>query len=86
MTVRFRTPAAVGRPLRIEVRVESSRPKLLRTTGDVRDAAGALVASASGKYVPLPPGRNREFLATLVDEPATLEAARVLWEAAAVTA
>jgi acyl-coenzyme A thioesterase PaaI-like protein len=78
MTVRFRASGAVGRPLRIKARVESARPRLLQTTAEARDAGGALVATATGKYVPLPDDRNRTFLQTLVDEPATAEAAAVL--------
>ena len=46
------------------------------------DAAGQAVASATGKYVPLPPDRNRAFVATLIDEPSTTDAARLLRAAA----
>jgi acyl-coenzyme A thioesterase PaaI-like protein len=84
MTVRYRAPAAVGRPLAIEARVESARPRLVQAVADIRDAAGEVIVSASGKYVRLPPDRNRAFVATLIDEPATSAAARRFREAASV--
>ena len=49
---------------------------------EARDADGNVVATATGKYVPLAPDRNREFVATLIDHPDTTEAARALKEAA----
>ena len=81
MTVRFRAIARVGTPLRVKTRVESARPRLVQTTGEIRDAAGTVIATATGKYVPLPPDRNREFVRTLVDESGTLEAAKLLRDA-----
>ena len=81
MTVRYRKPALVGQSLTFEARVESARSRIVTTVGVVRDEAGAVVAEASGKYVPVPAEKNREFVGTLVDEPATAEAARVLKEA-----
>jgi acyl-coenzyme A thioesterase PaaI-like protein len=83
MTVRFRASARVGRTLHIEARVDSSRLKLIQTSAEARDPDGNLVATATGKYVPLPPDRNRDFVKTLVDEPATREAARSLQAVAA---
>lgn len=82
MTVRFRRPALVGQPLVFEARVGSARSRIVTTVGVVRDEAGTVVAEASGKYVPLPDEKNREFVGTLVDEPGTAETARVLRSAA----
>jgi acyl-CoA thioesterase FadM len=82
MTVRYRAPAAVGQALTVEARVESARPRLIQAIAEIRDAAGEVIASASGKYVPLPPDRNRAFVATLIDEPATAATARSLRGAA----
>jgi acyl-coenzyme A thioesterase PaaI-like protein len=89
MSVRFRKSAGVGRMLRCEARVESAAPRrpgtprLIHATGRVVEAdGGALVAESTGKYVPVPPERNRDVVATLVDEPATARAAAVLKEAA----
>lgn len=82
MTVRFRKPALVGDPLAFDARVEVARSRIVTTVAVVRDAAGTIVAEASGKYVPLPDEKNREFVKTLVDEPGTVEAARALRAAA----
>jgi acyl-coenzyme A thioesterase PaaI-like protein len=82
MTVRFRASGRVGHPLRIEARVESARPRLIQTTAEARDADGGVVATATGKYVPIAPDRNREFVGTLVDHPNTADAARALKDAA----
>lgn len=89
MSVRFRQSAAVGRGLICEAKVQSGAlgrrgtPRLIYTTGRVIEAAGgALIAEATGKYVPVPPGRNREVVKTLVDESQTARAASVLKEAA----
>lgn len=82
MAVRFRRPALVGQPLRVEARVELSRSRIVRTTGTVLDATGQVVAEATGTYVPLPPDKNREFVATLVDDTKTAETGRALQSAA----
>jgi len=37
----------------------------------MRDASGNLLVEAAGKYVPVPPDRNRSFIQTLVPEPQT---------------
>ena len=89
MSVRFRRSAAVGRALRCEARVESAAskrpgtPRLIHTTGRVVEAdGGALIAESTGKYVPVPPERNRIVVATLVEEQQTERAAALLREAA----
>jgi acyl-coenzyme A thioesterase PaaI-like protein len=79
MCIRFRREAAVGRALLVEAKIESNRPRLIATTGEVRDIdSGDLIATATGKYVPVSPERNRAFVQTLVPHPATRDAARVL--------
>jgi acyl-coenzyme A thioesterase PaaI-like protein len=75
MTIRFRKAAEVNQPLVIKAMVESSRPRLLQTSGQVLDSSGEVMATASGKYVPVPPDRHESFLATMLDEPATAAAA-----------
>ena len=80
LCVRFRRSAAVGRPLRVETRVDSNRSRLIQTSGTISDGAGALVAEAMGKYVPVPPERHRQVVKTLVDEPSTSRAASLLKE------
>ncbi|CAA9437365.1 MAG: hypothetical protein AVDCRST_MAG64-3898 [uncultured Phycisphaerae bacterium] len=78
LTTRFQREATVGAPLRVEARVESSRPRLLTTSATVVGAAGQVVASGTAKYMPVPPNRNRAFLQTLVPDPATRRSAAYL--------
>lgn len=84
LTTRFRREAAVGRPLVVEARVETNRPRMLTTSANITDEAGDLVATGTAKYVPVPPERNRAFVQTLVPDPATVEAEHVLREGAQV--
>jgi acyl-coenzyme A thioesterase PaaI-like protein len=86
MTVRFRQRVEVDQPLICTARVESVRSKLISTAGEAADESGRVVATASGKYVPLPEEQNREFLRTLLDDPATARAADLLRRGAATTA
>jgi uncharacterized protein (TIGR00369 family) len=78
MSVRFRRPAEVDRALTFTARVESVRSKLISTTGDVADGSGRILATATGKYVPLPQEANHQYLQTLLDDPGTREAASLL--------
>ena len=87
--LRFRKSAAVGVLLRAEARVESAAsrrpgtPRLIHTSGTIVEVAGgATIAESTGKYVPVPPERNRHVVTTLVDEPQTAAAAGRLKEAA----
>jgi acyl-coenzyme A thioesterase PaaI-like protein len=79
LTTRFRREAAVGRQLLIEAKIESNRPRLIITSGEVRDVvSGEVVAIGNGKYIPVPADRNGVFMRTLVPDRATDEAAQVL--------
>ncbi len=78
MTVRFRQSAGVGDELCITAAVDSARSKLITTTGEVRKADGTLLATATGKYIPVPADQHAHFVATLVDDPATADAAAML--------
>ena len=89
ISVRFRKSAEVGRTLSCEARVESpgSRrpglPRLLHASGTIVEVeGGAVVAEATGKYVPVAPDRNEVVIGTLVDEQQTAAAAARLREAA----
>lgn len=52
LSTRLRSPAAVGRPLVIEARIESIRRPLIVCVGDVTDeASGALIAVGQAKLM-----------------------------------
>jgi uncharacterized protein (TIGR00369 family) len=72
MNVRFRQSVSVGQKLSVEARITSIRSRLIEAEGFIRDASGKVLAEATGKYVPVPPDRNQQFVATLVPEPATV--------------
>jgi uncharacterized protein (TIGR00369 family) len=66
VTVRFRASVPLGVPLTVEAHVRSRRGKILKLEGFVRDAAGALLASAEGSFAslgPVEPGRFGNFAA-----------------------
>lgn len=70
MTTRFKKPVRVGRQLRVQARVMSSRPRLIETQAALFDRDD-LLAIAIGKYTPLKEELNRQFLATLIDDQQT---------------
>jgi hypothetical protein len=78
LTIRYRLPAPIGQPLSVRAGVESSRPRLTLTTGQILDPAGNVLCQASAKYVPLTDADNHAMLATLVPDPATAPAAVIL--------
>jgi acyl-coenzyme A thioesterase PaaI-like protein len=51
MTVRFRRPAPIGEALRVTATRPEGR-RLLICRAEVRDTAGALIAEATGKFLP----------------------------------
>ncbi|HSV15540.1 MAG TPA: PaaI family thioesterase [Tepidisphaeraceae bacterium] len=78
LTTRFRRPAEIGRRAIVEAKVEFRNPRLIQTAATLRDESNQLLATASGKYVPVSLDQHVAFLATLVDEPATTTAANLL--------
>lgn len=78
MTVRFRQNARVGVPVIVTARVEHARAKMIQTTCEVTDESGATLAIGAGKYVPVTLEQHRQFMATMLHEPATKDAARAL--------
>ena len=82
LNVRFRQSASVGQDLKVEARIASVRSRLIETEGLIRDASGKVLVEATGKYVPVPPARNQDVIATLVPEPATAHTLDALRRAA----
>jgi acyl-coenzyme A thioesterase PaaI-like protein len=79
LTTRFKQSAEIGRPITVTAGIDQARKKLITTTGEVRRASdNALLATATGKYVPLNDDQNRAFVNTLVNEPATAQTAAQL--------
>jgi len=78
LNVRFRKSAVVGETMHCTARVTASRSRLIETTGDLKTAAGQVIATGSGKYVPLAGDATTAFFKTLVSEPAAEQAISVL--------
>lgn len=77
MTIRFKAPARVGADLTTEARIDFARTRLVTTTGVIREGE-VVIAEATGKYMPLSIEESAKFVATLVDDPASDEAAAML--------
>ncbi len=78
MRVRYRRRAEVGQPLIFSAQVESSRSKLISTIAGAADESGRVIATATGKYVPLSDEDNRNFIRTFVADPATAATAELM--------
>lgn len=78
LTVRFRNAVKPGDRLRIEAVVEFSRPKLVECASKVFDATGKLLATGSGKYVPMSVEQHKAMTDTFVTEQTTAQSAAVL--------
>lgn len=51
LTVRYHRPLTTGAHVQVRARLEEERGRLLRTSAELRDASGALIASAEGKFM-----------------------------------
>jgi len=78
LNVRFRKSAPVGEELHCLAKVKASRSRLVEVSGELALADGTPIASGFGKYVPLAGEPTAAFMKTLVDEPPTSEAVRLL--------
>ena len=57
LVTRLRQPIEVGRTLRVEGRLAGGRSRLLMTEGRILGADGAVLLTAKGKYMPMPPDK-----------------------------
>jgi acyl-coenzyme A thioesterase PaaI-like protein len=64
LTVSFRRPVPVGRPLRAEGWVTETHRRLFRTAGRILDAeTGEILAEGDGTFIPAPPDQLAELKA-----------------------
>ncbi len=78
LTVRFRSSASVGQKLRVESLVDFSRPKLVEPSAKLFDESGKLMATASGKYVPVAAAEHAHFVTTFIEDERTKAASGML--------
>ena len=80
MSVDFRKPVPIGRPIRAEGWVTEARRRVMDTEGRIVDAAtGTLLAESTGRYVTASESRKRELrqaygVRPLAGEPSEIEA------------
>ena len=72
LTTRFIQPFPIGKEMIIEARAEKVTSRMALVAGEVRDGAGTLYASATGKYLPMSEAPTREVDAQLIYGPDTL--------------
>jgi uncharacterized protein (TIGR00369 family) len=69
LTVRFARPARPGEELLVTAElVENRRERIFEAKGEIKKAAGAVIASATGKYVPIKETETPAMLADLIGE------------------
>jgi uncharacterized protein (TIGR00369 family) len=76
IAVEFKKPVPVGMPLRGEGRVVEARRRMVTAAGELRDAAGTLLATSEGTYVAASEEKKAELKAryefAIVPEPADI--------------
>lgn len=78
MTIRLRKPAGPGRVLRVTSVVTNARARLIETSATITDADGETIATATGKYVPMPAEQHEQAMRSFVEHPNTAAAAALL--------
>ncbi len=63
MTVEFKKPVPIGRPIRGEGRVTSVRRRVVETEGELTDGEGNVLARATATYVGAPEDKKAELKA-----------------------
>lgn len=72
VTVRFKAPVAVGQRLRAEGWIGTVKSRVVEAEGRILDADGRVVATGSGKYMPMPQEKVNFCAGDFVFEPDSL--------------
>ncbi len=59
LTVRYRTPVATGRTIRVEAAVTRSRARIVEAEGRITDPEGKVVAEAQARFLKSPGGGGK---------------------------
>ena len=69
LEVRFRKPAPIGEPLRVEAMLEQDTGRAMKIRGSIRGSlTGDVLAEASGLFMPIPERQQQDLMTTLGDE------------------
>lgn len=82
LTVRLKSPIRVGDTLHVAGWVERAAGRLCLAQGEIRSPAGAVLLSAVGKYMPMPPDQAALTEKDFVHSPAALPLRDVLGDPA----
>lgn len=72
LTVRLKEPVTVGQSLRVEGWITQAKSRMTVAEGRVMDARQTVLATATGKYVPMPEGGLHLCVKDFVDSPEAL--------------
>lgn len=72
LTVRLKQPVTAGQVMRVEGWVTSGKPRITLTEGRVLDDQQTVLATATGKYVPMPGGGLHLCVKDFVESPEAL--------------
>ena len=72
LTVRLKEPVALGQSLRVEGWIASGKSRITLAEGRVVDERKRVLATATGKYVPMPAGGLSLCVKDFVDSPEAL--------------
>jgi len=62
LEITYRKPVPIGQPLRATARLHEDRGRAKKVRGEIRDAAGQLLASAESLFLTVPKARAAELL------------------------
>jgi uncharacterized protein (TIGR00369 family) len=72
LTVRLKQPVTVGQSIRVEGWVTSGKSRITLTEGRVLDDRQTVLATATGKYIPMPAGGVHLCVKDFVESPEAL--------------
>jgi acyl-coenzyme A thioesterase PaaI-like protein len=69
LNLRYRLPVPIGEPLEVRGRVARNNRRLILAEGELCSATGAVLATASGKFIAMPAAESRTVADALLYQP-----------------
>lgn len=73
LTTRLQQPVGVGQTIRVEGWIVRARSRLVETEGRIVDGRQTVLATAVGKYIPMPAGERHLCLKDFVNSPGAID-------------